>query len=204
MTEKPYFWRFFRAGGFDQPRIDSAADLLAIGELDQKLWVALSCPVSGSEFDARTLALIDADGDGHIRAPELIAAVRWAGERLVDTAVLSGNPLTLAAIRSDDEEGATIAAAAREILAETGAMRSASLPAPRKHASPRRLPPPGKRPDKPPRYSAPTVPPLMRRYRPLPPRLTTGLPAAIWPLSTNVLPRCSMLRTTTSRRSPLA
>ncbi|GAB1394692.1 hypothetical protein MASR1M60_28560 [Rhodocyclaceae bacterium] len=120
MTEKPYFWRFFRAGGFDQPRIDSAADLLAIGELDQKLWVALSCPVSGSEFDARTLALIDADGDGHIRAPELIAAVRWAGERLVDTAVLSGNPLTLAAIRSDDEEGATIAAAAREILAETG------------------------------------------------------------------------------------
>lgn len=120
MTNKPHFWRFFRAGGFDQARIDSAADLLAIGELDQKLWVALSCPVSGSEFDARTLALIDADGDGHIRAPELIAAVRWAGERLADTAALTGKALTLNAIRSDDEEGAAIAAAAREILAETG------------------------------------------------------------------------------------
>jgi len=120
MTDKPHFWRFFRAGGFDQPRIDTAADLLAIGELDQKLWVALSCPVSGSEFDARTLALIDSDSDGHIRAPELIAAVRWAGERLADKAALSGKALTLDAIRSDDEEGAAIAAAAKEILAEKG------------------------------------------------------------------------------------
>ncbi len=112
-------WKFFRAGGFDQPRIDTAADLLAIGELDQKLWVALSCPVSGSEFDARTLALIDADSDGHIRAPELITAVRWADARLSDKAALAGKALTLAAIRSDDEEGAAIAAAAKEILAET-------------------------------------------------------------------------------------
>lgn len=120
MKDKPHFWRFFRAGGFDQPRIDTADDLLAIGGLDQKLWVALSCPVSGSEFDARTLALIDTDGDGHIRAPELIAAVRWAAARLADTTALAGQPLTLAAIRSDDDEGAAIAAAAREMLAETG------------------------------------------------------------------------------------
>ncbi len=121
MTAPNHAWRFFRAGGFDQPRIDTAADLLVIGELDQKLWVALSCPVGGSEFDARTLALIDADGDGHIRAPELIAAVRWAGERLADKAALAGTALTLATIRSDDEEGAAIAAAAKEILAESGA-----------------------------------------------------------------------------------
>ena len=49
-------WRFFRAGGFDQVRLDTAAELLAIDQLDQKLWVALSCPVKGIEFDARTLA----------------------------------------------------------------------------------------------------------------------------------------------------
>jgi len=120
MTDKPHFWRFFRAGGFDQPRLDTASDLLAIGELDQKLWVALSCPVSGTEFDARTLALIDSDGDGHIRAPELIAAVRWAGERLTDKGALGGKGLSLAAIRSDDDEGAAIAAAAREMLAASG------------------------------------------------------------------------------------
>ena len=31
--------------------------------IDQKLWVALSCPVKGIEFDARTLAFVDGDGD---------------------------------------------------------------------------------------------------------------------------------------------
>lgn len=114
-------WKFFRAGGFDQPRIDTPEDLLAIGALDQKLWVALSCPVAGSEFDRRTLALIDSDGDGHIRAPELIAAAGWAGARLADTVPLAGGELTIAAIRADDAEGAAIAAAACEILAESGA-----------------------------------------------------------------------------------
>lgn len=72
-------WKFFRAGGFDQVRLDTGADLLALDELDQKLWVALACPTTGLEFDADTLELIDADKDGRIRAPELIAAIKWAG-----------------------------------------------------------------------------------------------------------------------------
>jgi hypothetical protein len=115
-------WRFFRAGGFDQVRLDSAADLLAIGELDQKLWVALSCPVKGIEFDARTLQLIDGDADGQVRAPELIAAVQWSGERLRDSEVLAQNQpgVPLAAIRDDDETGASIAAAAKQLAADLG------------------------------------------------------------------------------------
>lgn len=120
MTNANHRWKFFRAGGFDQPRIDTPEDLLAIGSLDQKLWVALSCPVAGTVFDRRTLGLIDSDGDGHIRAPELIAAAEWAGARLADAAPLAGGPLPLAAIRADDEEGAAIVAAAREILAASG------------------------------------------------------------------------------------
>ena len=40
-------WKFFRAGGFDQVRIDTAADLTNLKDLDQKLWVALSCPTKG-------------------------------------------------------------------------------------------------------------------------------------------------------------
>jgi len=115
-------WRFFRAGGFDQVRLDSAAELLAIADLDQKLWVALSCPVRGLEFDARTLACIDSDGDGQVRAPELIAAVQWASARLADPEVLaqalSGVPLR--ALRDDDEEGGRIAAAARALAEELG------------------------------------------------------------------------------------
>ncbi|MRR08527.1 hypothetical protein EG831_00205 [bacterium] len=122
MTQPPHIWRFFRAGGFDQVRLDSGADLLALDQLDQKLWVALSCPVTGIEFDARSLQLIDSDGDGHIRAPELIAAAQWAGARLKDVetlaAGLAGVPLT--AIRDDDEVGAALAAAARTLAADLG------------------------------------------------------------------------------------
>ena len=122
MTPTLPHWRFFRAGGFDQVRLDTAAELLHIAELDQKLWVALSCPVKGIEFDARTLAFIDTDTDGQVRAPELIAAVQWAGERLKDPQVLAGKlpGVPLAAIRDDDAEGAAIAAAARELLADLG------------------------------------------------------------------------------------
>ena len=65
----PHRWRFFRLGGFDQVRLDTAEDLLRLHELDQKLWAALSCPVSGLEFDPRTLAMLDTDGDGRIRVP---------------------------------------------------------------------------------------------------------------------------------------
>lgn len=123
MTTAAQRWRFFRAGGFDQVRLDTAAELLAIGDLDQKLWVALSCPVQGIEFDARSLAFVDSDGDGHVRAPELIVAIQWAGGRLKDTEVLAQKlpGVPLAAIRDDDAEGAAIAAAARDLLADIGA-----------------------------------------------------------------------------------
>ena len=40
-------------------QLDSGADLLALDELDQKLWVALSCPTRGIEFDGRTLDMIE-------------------------------------------------------------------------------------------------------------------------------------------------
>ena len=84
-------WLFFRAGGFDQVRLDTAADLLNLKYLDQKLWVSLSCPTTGIEFDARTLALVDTDADGHIRAPELLAAIDWAAARLSTPDVLGQN-----------------------------------------------------------------------------------------------------------------
>src|SRR5690606_13708182 len=77
-----HVWQFFRAGDFDQVALTSGADLLALGELDQKLWAALACPVHGLHFDGRTRELIDTDGDGRVRAKELIEAVEWAAARL--------------------------------------------------------------------------------------------------------------------------
>src|SRR5689334_2164851 len=81
-------WKFFRAGGFCQIRLDSGQDLLALDQLDQKLWVALSCPAQGLELEAKTLELIDTDKDGRIRVPEILAAVKWAGALLKNTDVL--------------------------------------------------------------------------------------------------------------------
>ena len=122
MASASYQWRFFRAGGFDQVQIDRAADLLALGELDQKLWVALSCPVTGIEFDARSLQFIDSDNDGHVRPPELIAAVGWAKDRLLDADVLvkqqDGVPVN--GIRDDDDAGKLIKAAALALATELG------------------------------------------------------------------------------------
>lgn len=74
--------RFFRAGGLDQIRLDTAADLAAIPELDQKLWVALACPVKGLELDDASLACLDGDADGRVRAPDVIKAIQFLQERL--------------------------------------------------------------------------------------------------------------------------
>ena len=121
MTSSTHRWRFFRAGGFDQVRLDTGADLAYLAELDQKLWVALSCPTQGVELDAATLALVDTDADGHVRAPELIAAIDWAIARLrsPDVLVRSG-ALALADINGDGEDNAKLLGATRRILASLG------------------------------------------------------------------------------------
>jgi len=129
VVDEIYTWRFHRVGGFDQVRIDTAEDLLRIGELDQKLWVALSCPINGIEFDRRTLEFIDSDKDGHIRPPELIAAVEWSKSRLVDHGIFSADnrDLPISAIMQDDEDGKKIYAAAVALSVELGKDESSSL-----------------------------------------------------------------------------
>lgn len=114
-------WRFFRAGGFDQVRLDRGADLVNLAQLDQKLWVALSCPTQGVELDPVTLKLIDSDVDGRVRSPELIEAIEWAAGRLKspDTLV-SGGPLALSSINDATAEGRLLLAAARRILQSLG------------------------------------------------------------------------------------
>ena len=102
--------------------LSSGADLLALNELDLKLWVALSCPVKGLELDEKTLVLIDADGDGRIRVPELISAVNWAAAHLKDPAQLlqGSTSLPLAAINTATADGKVVLAGAKQILASLG------------------------------------------------------------------------------------
>lgn len=111
-------WKFFRAGGVDQVSLESASDLLNLDALDQKLWVALSCPTKGVEFDTKTLELIDTDKDGRIRAPDIIAAVKWAAAHLKDPAQLlnPGAGLPLDQINDAGDEGKRIRSSAQQIL----------------------------------------------------------------------------------------
>src|SRR5262245_32204661 len=111
-------WRFFRAGGFDQVKLDSGEDLTNLDKLDQKLWVALACPTKGLEMDQRTMDLIDTDKDGRIRAPELLAAVKFACTYLKQPGDLFAGKdgLPLASINDATPDGKTLLAAARRIL----------------------------------------------------------------------------------------
>lgn len=116
--KKSHPWQFVRLGGFDQVKLERTEDLIALGELDQKLWTALSCPTEGLHFDPRTLALLDSDSDGRIRAPEVIAALQWTTARLINPLDLKqgSGVLPLAAIDQSHTEGATLLASALEVL----------------------------------------------------------------------------------------
>jgi hypothetical protein len=115
-------FKFHRIGGLDQVVLETADDLLSLGELDQKLWVALSCPTRGLELDRRTLELLDLDADGRVRVPEVLAAIRFCAARLRDVGVLlfGADEVALAALRTDTPEGEAALAAARRVLAAAG------------------------------------------------------------------------------------
>jgi hypothetical protein len=96
-----YRWTFYRSGGVDQVALSSRDDLLHLPELDPKLWIALSMPTRGIELDPRTLDLLDTDHDGHIRHPEVLAALAWAEAAFKDIGRLleGGDTIPLDALR---------------------------------------------------------------------------------------------------------
>lgn len=122
-------WKFYRVGGLDQVALESAEDLANLRHLDQKLWVALSCPVKGLELDERTLALLDLDKDGRVRSPEIVAALEWCRVRLSDLgAIIPGRAaLPLAALDQSTKEGRAVHGAARRILASLGKADAAEV-----------------------------------------------------------------------------
>ena len=124
-------WKFFRTGGLDQVALETGADLLNLAHLDQKLWVALSCPVKGLELDEKTLAMIDIDGDGRIRVPELLAAIEWAAARLKEPGDLlkGSDALPLAAINDATPEGKVLLASAQQVLGNLGKKGAAAIAA---------------------------------------------------------------------------
>jgi len=121
-SNRPYQWRFFRSGGFDQVLLESGDDLLALDQLDQKLWTTLSCPAQGLEMDIKTLNFLDTDNDGRIRVPEILAEVKWACSVLKNPNDLTKCETTLpfSAINDETDEGKQLLASARQILSNLG------------------------------------------------------------------------------------
>ena len=113
-----YPWKFFRAGGVDQVTLRHGADITNLERLNQKLWVALACPTRGIEFDTRTLDLIDTDKDGRVRAPEILAAIRWVKDvlRNTDELLKGGDSVPLSSINDQTPTGAALLAGAKRIL----------------------------------------------------------------------------------------
>lgn len=109
---------FFRCGGLDQLRIETPDDLAAIETLDQKLWIALSMPVFGQEFDEKTLSLLDSDGDGRIRVPEILAGVKFVRENLASFASFFAGKDAIP--RKEIAPASPIAKTAEDILSRLG------------------------------------------------------------------------------------
>src|SRR5919201_4828686 len=122
-------FRFYRMGGLDQVALESGDDLAHLHELDQKLWVALSCPVKGLELEERTLELLDLDKDGRVRASEILAALRWCAERLKDLGALipGSDGLPLDAIDDSKPAGKALLGAVRHILVHRGTPEARTL-----------------------------------------------------------------------------
>lgn len=117
-----YNWTFANIGGVTRVTINTGEDIAHLGELDQKLWTVLSCPVKGLEFDEETLRLMDTDNDGKIRVNEVVAASQWLCSTLKNKdLILRGDDLiALSQIDGESENGAAVLAAAQRILQRQG------------------------------------------------------------------------------------
>ncbi len=117
-----YDWQYCSLGGAIRVKIASGEDIAHLGELDQKLWTVLSCPVDGLEFDRQTLELIDTEHDGKIMVNEVVQAAQWLTSVIKDKdLILKGDSvLSLDQINTDNENGKKLYDSARQILKNLG------------------------------------------------------------------------------------
>lgn len=120
--DQKYEWKYSSIGGMTRVNIQSGEDIKHLGELDQKLWTVLSCPVTGLEFPEKTLKFIDSDGDGKIRVNEVVATANWLTSVLNDADLLlkREDTLPLSAINQENEDGKKLYESAKKVLENLG------------------------------------------------------------------------------------
>src|SRR5688572_27792122 len=117
-------WHFFRAGAVDQVVLGDGFDLLALPELDQKLWVALAMPTTGVDIDPETLALLDSNKDGRIRVQDILDAIA----EIKRTFKNPGEVLRRAEeVSLDAIADAKIVAAAKRMLSDLGKKTASAI-----------------------------------------------------------------------------
>ena len=115
-------WNYCSLGGAIRVKIDNGRDLQRLGELDEKYWTVLSCPVADLEFDQETLRLIDSDNDGKVRVGEMVGAARWLCSVIKDKdSIFKGeSELGLDNIDRSCGQGQRLYDSARQILHNLG------------------------------------------------------------------------------------
>ena len=119
---KTHDWQYCSLGGVIRVKIGSGEDLAHLGELDEKYWTVLSCPVDDMQLDRRTLDLMDSDKDGKIKVHEVVAASGWLCSVIKDRdSILKGDSvLQLENIDRSSAEGERLYESALRILANLG------------------------------------------------------------------------------------
>ena len=122
-------WKFFKSARCVQAKVETGDDLLALKELDKKLWTVLSAPTTGVRFDEATLKLIDSDGDGRVRVPEVLAAVDWMAARFrkLDFLFAGKDEIPLDEMRDDTPEGQALLKSFKSLLSRAGKPDAATL-----------------------------------------------------------------------------
>ena len=95
-----YNWTYTTMGGTTRVKIQSGEDIRHLGDLDEKQWTVLSCPVVGLEIPEESLKLVDLSADGKIHLQEVVATADWLCSVLKDPNILvtKGDSLRVDAI----------------------------------------------------------------------------------------------------------
>ncbi|MBR4842094.1 MAG: hypothetical protein IK006_03230 [Bacteroidaceae bacterium] len=117
-----YEWKFSTIGGKSRVNIQSGEDIRHLGELDQKLWTVLSCPVVGLEFDRKTLGMLDDNNDGRIHVSEVVKAAEWLTSIINDPDLLLKKEdfIPFSAFNTKNPDGERLLLSAKHILSNLG------------------------------------------------------------------------------------
>lgn len=124
-----YKWTFTTIGGNTRVHVAKGEDIRHLGELDEKMWTVLSCPTTGLEISAETLALMDNDHDGKIRIDEVVATANYLCGVLRNPDVLleEKDELRIADLNEDNDEAKQMAEVARRIVGKEETINLAAV-----------------------------------------------------------------------------